>query len=101
MKYYIDWDKGYNGYAVAVYLEPSQRDIIISNFWATQGRTVDKLSNNISWLCWKALEEWDYKNGEIYMIQCSEIGNGNAGIVVIATITNSGKSFNFYAKAFP
>jgi len=100
MRFYSDFNSGHMGWAAAEFVSPSQRSTIESNFWAMPRRTIERLSNSTSWLAWQALGEWELRNGDMFAIQISETGNFNTGVLLLVTIADGGRSFNWWGKAF-
>jgi hypothetical protein len=92
-----DYNSGYSGVAAAIYIESSEVQEIRKNASSMPGaRSIDKLTKNNSWLVWKALGEWDYLPGEIYMIVCADSAWANSAVILIATISSNGKSFDWW-----
>lgn len=89
----------YSGRAVAVYL---QEDEIggIKKILQEHGRYINKLSKNNSWLCWQALREWEYKDGETYLIILTDeiypTTLFEKYIAIIATIEDNEKTFSWW-----
>ena len=53
-----------------------------------------KLSKMTLWLCKQALNEYDFKEGEIYIVICSSESVPYSHTTVILTITNQGGSLD-------
>ncbi len=66
-----DYESGFSGYAAAIYITEQQLPEIEQKI-STMGRKVNKITRNNSWLCWKALSEWELLNNENYLIICSD-----------------------------
>ncbi|MCL2705110.1 MAG: hypothetical protein FWE72_02755 [Spirochaetaceae bacterium] len=106
LKYYSsisdsDYKSNYSGYAVAIYIDKNPDNEymeFIENKFLSIGRDIDKLTKNNLWLCWKALNEWDIVDGEIYLIFCTDNKYSDNGIMIIATIEDNGKSFSWQGK---
>lgn len=57
-------------------------------------KELKKLSKMNIWLCWQALYEYDFQEGETYVVFCAKpISYENECIMVFLTITDGGKSF--------
>jgi hypothetical protein len=97
-KYYSDYDEGFSGYSIAKYLGEIDDSQIKELINSLNGTPVNKLTRNNFWLCWKALEEWDYEDGETYFVICLNSLTSDNGIIIIATITDGGESFEWYAQ---
>jgi hypothetical protein len=102
LKYYSsvldgDYRSNYSGVACAVYIKNSDIQNLKNNIASTaEARSIDKLTNNNSWLAWKALGEWDYKPGETYFIVCADSTWSSNWVELIATISRDGKSFDWW-----
>jgi hypothetical protein len=99
-----DYKSNYSGYAVAIYitnkeLNDEQFGEMIENEFFSKGREIDKLTKNNFWLCWKALDEWNIEEGETYMIICADNLYSDDCIMIIATITDNGESFDWWGIA--
>jgi hypothetical protein len=81
-----------------LYLNSSELKAV-ENSINSMGRDLDKLTKNNSWLCWKALKEWDIQDGETYLVMCAATEYSQDCIVIIATIKNGGQSFNWRGKS--
>jgi hypothetical protein len=105
LKYYSsvldgDYRSNYSGVASATYVKSSDVQKIKNNAASMDGaRSIDKLTNNNSWLAWKALGEWDYKPGETYVIICAESIWSSSAVILIATISKDGESFDWWGWA--
>lgn len=100
-KYYtsLGEDEGdYSGIAVALYLENTEIENVKNNF-ASKGREITKLTKNNYWLCWKALNEWEIKDGESYLIFCAENMVAENYIMILVTIKENCKSFVWWGKS--
>jgi hypothetical protein len=102
LKYYSsvlegDFQSDYSGVACAVYINKAELKNMESKL-ASTGREFDKLTKSNSWLCWKALGEWDIEDGETYLIVCADSMWSQDAIMIIATIKNGGKTFNWWGK---
>lgn len=97
LKYYSDFSSGYSGVAIATYIEKSEVQEFKNKIASDPNtRSIDKLTKNNSWLAWKALGEWDYKPGETYLIMCAENQWSKNAVVLLVTISNDGKSFDYW-----
>jgi hypothetical protein len=65
-----DFKSDFSGVAVAIYLNDAELQVIQTKI-SSMGRDLDKLTKNNSWLCWKALHEWEIQNGETYFVMCA------------------------------
>jgi hypothetical protein len=103
LKYYSsssdgDYKSDFSGVAIAIYLTDEEYKNIEDRIKSI-GRNIDKLSKNNYWLCWKALNEWEIKDGEKYFIVCADNIYSNDGVFIISTITKNGKSFDWWGKS--
>ena len=89
-----DYESGFSGYAVAIYITEQEMPEIEQKI-STIGRKVNKITRNNSWLCWKALNEWELLNNENYLIICSDSLIAEEGLLIIATIQENGDSFSW------
>lgn len=63
-----------------------------------EGKIVaQKLSNMTLWLCERALDEYDFKEGETYMVICRSDSVQYSHTTVILTITDQDGSFRWWA----
>lgn len=89
----------YSGYAIAILLSdeelPKGKLNELETDILSKGKIINKLTKTNFWLCQKALDEWDVKDNEIYMIICANSLYADDCVVVIATIKDGGKSFNW------
>ena len=109
LKRYSDYRNGFRGVAAAEYIgtikeinsESSEINVrmleVLEKFPPT-GRTFDKISRNNYWLCQQALNEWDIKEDEVYVIMCADSMYAENAIIVIALIGNNGESFSWWGK---
>jgi len=98
MKYYIDYDNDYRGAAMATYYNNSEIKVVEEKL-KSKGRDLDKLTKTNFWLCKKALDEWDVKDGETYLIICAATRYSEDFIMIMATIENDGQSFSWWGKS--
>ena len=76
LKYYFDWETGYNGYAKANYWRKGDVTQDLEDLEKDSGEGLDeyeisdllKLTKEDLWLCRSALSEYDLEDGEIYFI---------------------------------
>ena len=89
LKYYFDSRQGFEGYSVAVYLDKNIEQEyfdFFNNKIAERLKPVTKLTKNNNWLFHKAMNEWDYENGEVYLVICTASRTTNEGILILALI---------------
>jgi hypothetical protein len=103
LKYYSsssdgDYENDYTGVAVALFLNDSELKNIEASI-RSKGRDLDKLTRNNTWLCWKALNEWEFVDGEKYAIICAANMYSQDCVMIIATIKENGKSFGWWGKS--
>lgn len=87
------------GYASIGFLgeTPPTREFL-EEILSEKGRIVaQKLSNMTLWLCEQALNEYDFKEGETYMVICSSDSVPYSYTTVILTITDQDGSFMWLA----
>lgn len=87
------------GYASIGFLgeTPPTREFL-KEILSEEGRIVaQKLSNMTLWLCKRALNEYDFKEGETYMVICSSGSVPYSYTTVILTITDQAGSFIWWA----
>ena len=87
------------GYAGIGFLgETSPTREFLEEILSEKGRIVaQKLSNMTLWLCEQALNEYDFKEGETYMVICSSDSVPYSYTTVILTITDQDGSFMWLA----
>ncbi len=96
LKYYSGIEKDYDGWALAEYVDKLEDDDIIflnayievfkAIFTKINVEVLEKVSKKDLWLFQQALDEWDYKSGEIYLVFCSESYDEDEGIVFLAIV---------------
>lgn len=96
LKYYSDIEKDYDGWALAEYVDKLEDDYIIflnayieafkALFTKINVEVLEKVSKKNLWLFQQALDEWDYKSGEIYAVFCSESYDEDEGILFLAIV---------------
>ncbi len=108
LKQYSDSSTDYNslfhfGYARAKYIchdsDKNHYDGLLDKLNKIKGREVSKLSKNTSWLCWKALCEYELEPNEVYFIMCQN-DILSATTTAIIAIINSDGTFCWLAKEF-
>lgn len=97
MKYYSDSQNGYSGYAVADYVGTTKtvNPSVYLNLWENdlyqrgyiKSGYCNKLSNQESFLLWKALGEYDYRGNEVYAVR---IIQGNSMLIFTVAIKKRG-----------
>lgn len=92
-----DYENNYSGIALAGFIESEKKELLEGQL-ETVGKEIKKLSKNNLWLCWKALGECDYEEGESYLIMCAKDMDSQDGILLIVTIEDRGKSFSWLGK---
>ena len=107
LKYYSsildgDYDNNFEGVAAAIFLGDSTEvdDEMIEEFknkFPEDIRNISKLTRNNLWLCRKALNEWDYKKGEYYLVICADNAYATEVIVLLVTITGK-DDFTWWGK---
>ena len=88
VKYYEDYERGYSGYAGAVYLPRENFDYALNSF-SEKYPKVDKMSKVISFLAWRALSQYDIQDGDYNSIMCvpsSKLKTGEVWYVVVEII---------------
>ena len=96
LKYYSGIEKDYDGWALAEYVDKLEDDDIIflnayieafkALFTKINVEVLEKVSKKNLWLFQQALDEWDYKSGEIYAVFCSESYDEDEGILFLAIV---------------
>ena len=97
VKYYEDYERGYSGYAGAVYLPRENFDYALNSF-SEKYPKVNKMSKVISFLAWRALSQYDIQDGDYYSIMCvpsSKLKTGEVWYVVVEIIENR-KAFKYW-----
>ena len=105
-KYYSDWETGYKGYAEAEYIGKGDAERYLEEIKEKfQKAELDgeydvsdilKLTKEDLWLCRSALSEYDLEDGEIYCIYWYHTPDSDTAKMLIAVITDNGKSFDYY-----
>ena len=87
------------GYAGIGFLSktPPSREWLEETLNEEGKRVAQKLSKMTLWLCKQALNEYDFKEGETYMVICNSESVPYSHTTVIRTITNQGGSFRWWA----
>ena len=96
LKYYSSLQDGdltnhYEGYALADFLgdgtgidtEPLDE---LEKLFPENIRRVTKLTKNTVWLCKKALNEWEYEQGEYYVVFCADSPHADTGLYLFVKI---------------
>lgn len=107
LKYYSDYFQDFSGYSVAIYLENyldeelnvageeeeflEVLDEYIQSFLEENVQDINltplsKLTKNNDWLFRQALNEWDYEEGEVYLVACTDSMFAKSGILLIVVI---------------
>ena len=98
-KHYSDYSRGFNGWAVAMFIEDLGNDVwgeedefieYVSLKLADKLKPGSKLTKNNDWLMKKALNEWDYKPGEFYAVMCADSKYATEGILIFVVIKQKG-----------
>ena len=58
---------------------------------------IEKLSKMTVWLCNQALDEYDFKEGESYVVICRSASVPYQSVSVFLTITEQGRFFKWWA----
>lgn len=106
LKYYSDYSQDFSGYSVAIYYgnyldaelnvadEEDFLDILDESFQSRLEENVQdvnliplsKLTKNNDWLFRQALNEWDYEEGEVYGVICTDSMFAKSEILLIVVI---------------
>ena len=96
LKYYSAIQDGdlthrYEGYASAEFIcdeSETDADLMdeVEKLIPKDIRRVTKLTKNTVWLCKKALNEWEYKQGEYYMVLCTDSPYDDKGIFLLIKV---------------
>lgn len=106
LKYYSDYSQDFSGYSVAIYYgnyldaelnvadEEDFLDILDESFQSRLEENaqdvnlipLSKLTKNNDWLFRQALNEWDYEEGEVYGVICTDSMFAKSGILLIVVI---------------
>ncbi|MBD5446372.1 MAG: hypothetical protein HDR32_01160 [Treponema sp.] len=94
MKYYSDLLNGYSGVAGANYYTRTES---IPIYWGPptgfiETRPLEKLSKEEGFLIWKALNEYNLKDGEVYHVTV-KCDNSEEFLILYAEIYSNGKNF--------
>lgn len=97
-----DYNNNFKGVALAIFLGSSSNinDETIEKFknkFPDNIQNISKLTKNNFWLCRKALNEWDYENGEHYLVMCADNEYSTELIVLLVTITGKDE-FKWWGK---
>lgn len=107
LKRYFDYSQDFDGYAAAIFIgtvSDSKQDIstaeeaiaLFKEKIGTNFSSVAKLTKNNKWLMEKALNEWDYEEGEIYVVVITSSLYADDGIVIFVAIDEK-KNFKYCA----
>ena len=107
-KWYYNTDIGRGGYALADFDGYAGvdihhvEDIDVGDIQRIFGRhnhvsEVEKLPKRYTWLCWQAISEYDFKEGERYSVLCMDSLEAQIAFLVVLTITDKGNSFKWRA----
>lgn len=105
LKRYSDYDKGFSGYAVAVYQDNllnrniSDKDFydILTEKLDPKLTPVEKLTKRNNWLFRQAINEYDYEKGEVYIVVCGDSLSSTEALMFFVYV--KGKD-NFVWKAY-
>lgn len=106
LKFYYDYDSGYEGKARAFYvgttqtINPSQsakRLESVPNLIVT--KYCEKLSKEETFLLWSALKEYDYKDNEVYLVNIYT-GSYFGVLSLVAVIENNMKGLRWYGGVY-
>lgn len=93
-----DFENNFRGYAVAVFLGSADDSSVedFQKFWDIfpediKCKKILKLTKNNMWLCNKALSEWEYEVGEIYVISFADSLSTKEVPLILAKITGEGE----------
>lgn len=96
LKFYLDINLGFEGYATAIYMENLSNGNIsgqenkqfeaFNKLIAEKLSPISKLTKNNNWLFHKAMNEWDYEKGEIYSVLCTDSLLSNNGVAIIVLV---------------
>lgn len=106
LKYYSDYSQDFSGYSVAIYYgnyldaelnvadEEDFLDILDESFQSRLEENaqdvnlipLSKLTKNNDWLFRQALNEWDYEEGEVYGVICTDSMFAKSEILLIVVI---------------
>ena len=110
MKNYSDWINGYSGTSGAEYMgtttEIDLEKLIMNGRQSFKQKAqyigdCKKLTKEENFLLWSALNEFDYKDNEIYAVGIFWDHNTESAFLgLIAVITENGKSFNWYSVGY-
>ena len=103
-KKYVDYELGYSGEASITYIDIEEdrqaffedATKLMENFFEEEGlkyRFTNKFTKEEDWLVWKALNEYDYKDNEVYLIMGTS--SSNQLFEIFIRVYEDGKSVDF------
>ena len=107
LRHYSDHRNGFRGVASAIFInnfgeiDLSELDERMLKFWdeiGIPGRSVDRITRNNYWLARQALNEWDIKDGDLFLIICAESRVSEEALLMIALIENRGENFRWWGR---
>lgn len=57
---------------VSAYIPELAKAMQLNSEFDADMREIEKLSKMDRWLCWQALNEYDFKEGETYVVHCTD-----------------------------
>lgn len=98
MKHYSDSSMNFDGWAGAEYIgnideldeEMSAEAFceVMEDMFSGYLEQVTKLSKNTTWLFLQAMEEWEYKPHELYLVFCADDEYSEEGILIWAVVND-------------
>lgn len=87
---------------VSAYIPELAKAMQLNSEFDADMREIEKLSKMDRWLCWQALNEYDFKEGETYVVHCTDpisyySDEEHFSVLVCLTITDKGNSFKWRA----
>ena len=96
LKHYYDISQGFDGWAMAIYLENIAKSDLaghekefmdfVNDELSKKFTPATKLTKNNNWLFHKALNEWDYEKDEVYAVVCADSKYAKDGIFIFTVI---------------
>ena len=109
LKHYYDYSQNFDGWACAEYIDTLDEDelkyskvyleYMVCEFEKKEFTILNKITKQNTWLLQKAMNEWEYKEGEIYIVACTSSANAEEGILFFLII-NEQKTFDWIALYF-
>lgn len=109
LKHYSDYSQNFNGWATAEYIDSLEKDdlkyskayleFMTCEFEDKELKIVNKVTKQNTWLLQKAMDEWEYKEGEVYVAACASSADAEEGILFFI-IVNAKKTFDWVAFYF-